>query len=216
MSDKKAIAKTATPWRQSRWGPLLKIALIQNRPDFLQFLSRRVGNPELAEEIFQQFCMRALNKGGDLKNPGSVVAWLYRVLNSTLTDFFRREAKRHQGEAEYARTQPDHVQEFDVSPATVCLCFYKLIPTLKPEYSEILQRIDLCGEAPAKVANELGITSNLVRVRLHRARQALKRALLKSCCATCHEQGFMNCECEYGEKNMTSAFTEPTVMPRSH
>ncbi|MEC4674460.1 MAG: sigma-70 family RNA polymerase sigma factor, partial [Nitrospirota bacterium] len=179
---------------------ILTIALIQNRTKFLQFLHRRLGNTELAEEIFQQFCMRALNKGGDLKKPESVVAWLYRVLNSTLTDFYRSEAKRHQGEVEYARLQPDHYQEFDVNPVTVCLCFYKLIPTLKAEYSEILKRIDLCGEAPARVAKELGITVNLVRVRLHRARQALKQALLRSCCTTCHEQSFMNCDCTHGGK----------------
>ena len=103
--------------------------------------------------------------------PGCLVAWLYRVLNSTLADFYRSETKRHQNEAEYARLQTDHLQGFDVNPVTVCMCLYKLIPTLKPEYSEILQRIDLSGESHATVASNLGITANLVRVRLHRARQ---------------------------------------------
>ncbi|GJL53041.1 MAG: hypothetical protein NPIRA02_01730 [Nitrospirales bacterium] len=156
---------------------------------------------DIAEEILQQFCMRALNKGGALKNPESVVAWLYRVLNSTLTDFFRREAKRHKEEGEFARLELKQVQELDINPVTVCACIYELIPTLKAEYSEIFQRIDLRGESHAKVASDLRITGNLVRVRLHRARRALKEALLMSCCKTCHEHGFMHCECTHGAKD---------------
>ena len=200
MNSQKGTPKGVSHLGEHKLDQILQIALIQNRKKFLQFLNQRVGSKELAEDILQQFCMRALYKGGDLKKPGSVVVWLYRVLNSTLIDFYRREAKRHQGEAEYARSHNDHVQECDVNPETVCMCFYELIPTLKGEYSEILQRIDLNGESHATVARDLGVTVNLVRVRLHRARQALKQVLLMSCCKSCHEEGFMNCECTHGGK----------------
>ncbi len=200
MTSKKANSKAASLSGRFTLDLILRIALIQNRQAFLQFLNRRVRNMEIAEEILQQFCMSALSKGGDLKKPESVVAWLYRVLNSTLADFHRRQARRRQGEAEYARQQPLLSQEFHVDFATACTCFYTLIPTLKPEYSDILQRIDLDGKSHATVAGELGITPNLVKVRLHRARQALKRVLLMSCCKSCHDSGFMNCECGH-EKN---------------
>ncbi|MCA9458643.1 MAG: sigma-70 family RNA polymerase sigma factor [Nitrospira sp.] len=200
MTSKKGTSKVASLSGRSTLDKILRIALIQNRKAFLQFLNRRVRSMEIAEEILQQFCMRALSKGGDLKKPESVVAWLYRVLNSTLADFHRCQAKNRQGEAEYARLQLLHSQEFDVDLATVCTCFYKLIPTLKPEYSDILRRIDLDGRSQATVASELGITPNLVRVRLHRARRAIKRVLLMSCCKSCHDSGFMNCECGHMEQ----------------
>lgn len=197
MTSNKVISKSSTLSGHSKLAPILRTALVQNRQKFLRFLNRRVGNMDIAEEILQQFFIRALNKGGALKNPESVVAWLYRVLNSALTDFYRSEAKRHQGEADYARLASDHLQELDVNPVTVCACIYALIPTLKAEYSEIFQRIDLKGESHAKVASDMRITVNLVRVRLHRARQALKKALLMSCCKSCHEHGFMHCECTH-------------------
>lgn len=200
MTTKKARPKAASLSGHSQLAPIVSIALIQNRKKFLQFLNQRVGNKELAEEILQQFCVKALSKGGDLKKPESVVAWLYRVLNRTLADFHRCQARRLQSEAEYARLQPQHLQAFDAAPAAVCTCFYELIPTLKPEYSEILQRIDLNGESHATVASDLGIGTNLVSVRLHRARQALKRILLMSCCKSCHDSNFMNCECTHGRK----------------
>jgi RNA polymerase sigma-70 factor (ECF subfamily) len=179
--------------------PDVAAMLIENRRAFLRFLTRHLGSIDRAEEVLQQFYLRAISKSSDIKKRESVLPWLYRVLNSTMADFYRGETARRQGEAEYARFQPDSLKD-DVDPESICTCFYQLLPMLKPEYSEILQRIDLSGESRAKVAEDVGISLNLVRVRLHRARQALKEALLASCKACCPEHGFMNCECTHGGK----------------
>lgn len=50
----------------------------------------------------------------------------------------------------------------------------------------------------AIVATDLGSTLNVIRVRLHRARRALKQILLTSCKDCCPEHGFMNCEGAHG------------------
>src|SRR5262249_51962593 len=71
---------------------------------------------------------------------------------------------------------------------------YTLLPTLKPEYVDILRRVELLGEPRQEVAAALGVSVNNVTVRLHRARQAIKRALLLSC-TTCPEHGFLRCAC---------------------
>ena len=176
-------------------GPIL----IENRRAFLCFLTRRMGTRDMAEEVLQEFYIRAISKSSDIKKRNSVLQWLYRVLNSTLADYYRAERASRHGAAEYARLQPMLVNEFTVDPEAVCACLYRLIPTLKPEYAVVLQRVDLRGESRSIVAEDLGITLNLLRVRLHRARQALKHALLASCKDCCPEQGFMNCECAHGE-----------------
>lgn len=178
--------------------PVIAAVLTENRQCFFRFLTRRLRNFDTAEEIIQEFNLRAISRASDLKDPDCAVPWLYRVLNSTLADFFRREMARRQGEAEYAHLQPESQKALDVvDTEAVCMCFHTLLPTLKPEYADILQRIDLDGESREHVAKDLGITSNLARVRLHRARQALKRELFKSCGACCKEHGFMNCECTH-------------------
>lgn len=171
--------------------------LIENRRAFLRFLTRRVGSGDIAEEVLQQFYLRAISKASDIKKRESVLQWFFRVLSSTLADFYRGETARRQGEGEYAHLQPESLNEFNTDTELVCMCFYQLLPMLKPEYAEALQRIDLRGESRAKVAEDLSITLNLVRVRLHRARQALKHALLASCKGCCPEHGFMNCECAH-------------------
>jgi RNA polymerase sigma-70 factor (ECF subfamily) len=76
----------------------------------------------------------------------------------------------------------------------ICECMNTLLPTLKPEYAEILQRVDLQDSALTEVASELGISQNNATVRLHRARQALKRQLEQSC-GTCATHGCLDCTC---------------------
>lgn len=172
--------------------------LIEHQRAFLRFLTRHMGSTDMAEEVLQQFYLRALSKSSDIKKQASVLPWLYRVLGSTLADYYRAQTARQYGEVEYAHLQPTCANECTIAPQAVCTCFYHLIPTLKPEYAVVLQRIDLGGESRAIVAKDLGITRNVVRVRLHRARRALKKILLASCKDCCHEHGFMNCECAHG------------------
>jgi RNA polymerase sigma-70 factor (ECF subfamily) len=81
----------------------------------------------------------------------------------------------------------------------LCTCFYKLLPTLKPDYAAVLQRVDLEGEPRKNVAADLGMTVNTLGVRLHRGRAALKRRLDQTC-LTCPIHGFFDCHCEYAER----------------
>ena len=80
----------------------------------------------------------------------------------------------------------------------VCNCLHKLLPTIKPEYAEVVRRIDLLGEGRDRVAANLGVTVNNVAVRLHRGRQALKRRLGEMC-QPCPTHGFLECGCEEAE-----------------
>jgi RNA polymerase sigma-70 factor (ECF subfamily) len=81
----------------------------------------------------------------------------------------------------------------------ICDCLYKLLPTLKPEYAEIIWRADLLGEPRDRIAASLGTTLNNVAVKLHRGRQALKKRL-DEMCLTCPVHGFLDCRCEEAER----------------
>jgi DNA-directed RNA polymerase specialized sigma24 family protein len=126
---------------------------------------------------------------------------LGRVLATTIADHHRRAARR--GRRETA-TDPLKLEELLIEPDAeieqqVCFCLYRILPTLKPEYAEVVWRIDLLDEPRDRVAVSLGLTSGAVNVRIHRGRRAL-RARLEAICQTCPEHGFLNCQCEEGEK----------------
>ena len=177
-------------------GGAVEAALVENHRDFLRFLVRRVGDADTAEDVLQQFCLRAVSRGSELRQSESVIAWLYRLLRTTLVDHYRSDTTRRRREADYARMEILSNEGRDTElESTICACLETLLPTLKAEYADILQRVDLQETPPREVARDLGLTPSNVRVRLHRARQAIKESLLLSC-RTCAEHGCLDCDCK--------------------
>ena len=181
--------------RDPRREPEVLRILLDNHARFLAFLERRVGSRDLAEDILQEAFVRSLDHTSSLRNPESATAWFYRVLRNAITDHFRRHDARDRAldgfaaESEVAVAGPD--EELD---AVICACVTALLDTLKPEYAAALRRVDLDGESVRGYAEETGITPGNAGVRLHRAREALRRQLARSC-GTCLTHGCLDCRC---------------------
>jgi len=176
-------------------------ALVESHQQLLGFLRRRLGRAEEAEEVLQAFMLRALERSGELRDVRTVRGWLSRILATTIVDHQRRAARRRQREAVMS---PDDLEALSIEPdveldEAVCNCLYKLLPTIKPEYAEVIWRVDLLGEPRDRVAASLGISLNNVTVRLHRGRQALKKRL-EQMCEICPVHGFLDCRCEESER----------------
>src|SRR3546814_7080285 len=76
-----------------------------------------------------------------------------------------------------------------------CKCLYRLLPTLKAEYADVIWRADSLGEPRCRLAASLGTSLNNVTGRLHRGRKAL-RMRLEEMCRTCSTHGFLDCRCD--------------------
>jgi DNA-directed RNA polymerase specialized sigma24 family protein len=79
--------------------------------------------------------------------------------------------------------------------AVACRCIVQLAGTLKPEYADALQRIEVEGRSVKDYAAERGISASNAGVRIFRARDALRKQLTRSC-GTCAEHGCLDCTCE--------------------
>lgn len=156
--------------------------LVQCRGQFLGYLQRRLGDRDLAEDVLQDFHIRAIIKADQIRDSASTKGWLWTVLKSVLADHFRHQTvERRAQQALSAEWQADGPEEEEGFDRTGCECFYELLPALKSEYAAALSRIDLAEESREDVACALGITPGNMRVRLHRARAALRHALEDSC-----------------------------------
>ena len=167
--------------------------LVDSHRRFLAFLRRRGGSDAVAEELLQAAYVRTLEKGGELREGESAVAWFYRLLRNALIDHYRRQAAEGRALEREAREATEEGPDPELKE-TVCACMGQLLPTLKPEYAELLRQVDLEERSVPEVAAEAGITPNNAGVRLHRARQALKRQLERSC-GTCATHGCLDCSC---------------------
>ena len=77
----------------------------------------------------------------------------------------------------------------------VCQCVTRLAATLKPEYADALQRIEVQGVPVKTYAEEHGISASNAAVRVFRAREALRKQVAVSC-GTCADHGCLECTCE--------------------
>lgn len=174
----------------------VRAALAASQGDFLRFLARRLGTREDAEDALQEVWLKVVAGKAALGKGANVEAWLRRVLRNVAVDQHRRRAARRRAE-EALRREPGPAAAGEPAAAldaVACACLHRLLPTLKPEYAELLWRVDLAGQPRGEVARQLDLTPNNLAVRLHRARQALRKRLEQTC-ATCPTHGFLSCAC---------------------
>jgi RNA polymerase sigma-70 factor (ECF subfamily) len=176
-------------------------ALVEAQQTILHFLQNRLRDRDEAEEVLQRFSLRALERAAQLRDVRTVRGWLGRILATTIVDHQRDVIRRRQREEELGpETLESHEAEPDAElDAAICNCLYRLLPTLKAEYADIIWRADILGEPRDRLAASLGTSLNNVTVRLHRGRRALRKRL-EEMCRTCPIHGFLDCHCEKAEK----------------
>ena len=176
--------------------------LVAQHDRFLNFLARRVGSRAIAEDLLQAAFVKALERQEDLRDGESAVAWFYRLLRNALIDFYRHRAvERHALQRQ--GLEPEITEHDSDLHAEICQCVHGLIPTLKPEYADSLRAVEIEGRTVAAVADQLGINPGNAAVRVHRARQALKRRLETSC-GTCTEHACLQCSCRTSANDHTN------------
>lgn len=170
----------------------LQDQLSSHRSRLVAYVARRINDADLAEDILQDSLFKTIKSAPDLREDESVIPWFYRVLNNAIIDQYRKDDRLARREEEYAQSQILVLTEEDRS--AVCECFKELMPSMKPEYAEVLEALDLKEEAPEVVSERLGITRANLKVRAHRARMQLKERLVQTC-QMCAEHGCLNCTC---------------------
>lgn len=166
---------------------------VENRSRLLAFIESKVGDAGLAEDILQDSLLKGLRASPDLDDSDSLVQWLYRIIRNSITDEYRRKGARERKLEAFAATT-DAVTVPPEDEATLCGCLVDLLPTLKPEYAEVLNAMDLGDAGTEEMTTRLGITSNNLKVRRFRARRQLRERLERTC-RTCATHGCLDCTC---------------------
>lgn len=168
--------------------------LLENHRAFLGYLTGRVGDRELAEDILQDAFTKVMERPEVAPADEGVVPWFYRTLRNAAIDQFRRRGAASRAADAFAReleTRPTPEPELE---AEICGCVSRLAGTLKPEYAEALDAIDIRGTAVKVFAEQHGLSASNAGVRVFRAREALKKRVTESC-GTCADHGCRDCTC---------------------
>lgn len=167
--------------------------LLENHRAFLRYLERRVGDRALAEDILQDAFTRNLGKFAAVGEE-AVVPWFYRTLRNAAIDQYRRRGAADRALEAFAKELEAHDAPVPDLETEICACVTRLAQTLKPEYADVLQAVDVGGKPVKTYAEEQGLSASNAGVRAFRAREALRKRVLQSC-GTCAEHGCVNCTC---------------------
>lgn len=181
------------PAHVGRPDPAVVQVLVENHRAFLRFLEKRVRSREAAEDILQDAFGKALDKAGSLRKGESAVAWFYRLLRNAVIDHYRRRASSDRAIEGFARELDDPAEGTETH-REVCACVGRLAGTLKSEYADALRQIEVVGVAVKDYAATQGISAGNAAVRVHRAREALRKQVVRSC-GTCAQHGCFDCQC---------------------
>jgi len=161
-------------------------------PRILRYLKRIVGSDDaedLSQEVFDK-----INKGlNKFQGRSSLSTWIYRIATNTAIDRSRSAAYKYEMEhhpfEEGTSLESSGAKAVKSSPATDQLvirkemsdCINEFIDNLPPDYKTVIVLSDLEGFANKEIAEILNISLDNVKIRLHRARGKLKKALQEGC-----------------------------------
>lgn len=150
----------------------------------MAFLRRRLGSPDLCEDILQAAYLKSLEKGHQVQSEDNIVAWFYSLLRHAIVDHFRATGRHTQDAALMDLLEAPEDAELQKSSED---CVRVAMRSLRPDDAQLIDWVDLSGVEVAEAAERLATTSKVVSQRLYRARQALctrLRDLCRSCTAT--------------------------------
>lgn len=163
--------------------------------DLYSYARARVGHQATAEDLVQETLLAALTTYDQFRHDASTKTWLFGILRRKVIDHYRRQARQRRTRDGLPNSSPGAVdsncgpfsmhdwrpqadEQFESQEFRQAFddCFGKLSPLLGEAF--VLRVMDELETS--EVCKILGVTSNNLMVRLHRARIALRDCLEKN------------------------------------
>lgn len=168
--------------------------LVEQREQFVSFVRGRVHSAAHAEDIVQAAFARAAERADQVETAEAAGAWFLRLLRNAIIDDRRRRFVRERVASSFHAQQVQVVDPVE-REVRACQCVAKLAASLKPEYAEALQRVEVEDSSVKQFATDAGISAGNAGVRVFRAREALRRAVHETCGSCADGGGCFDCSC---------------------
>jgi len=184
------------------------------RPRILRYLTRLVGERD-AEDLTQIVLLK-LNQGlANFRGDSSLSTWIYRIATNSALDKLRSpvaEQRQDQliglqadgeddsGEGNVPLDAQTPSVEATAIRAEMNACIREFIERLPEAYRTVTVLSEMEGFSNAEIADILGVSLDAVKIRLHRAREKLRKDL---------ESG---CSFDRGERNELACDRKPVVV----
>ena len=166
----------------------------------LRYLTRMVGAQD-AEDLAQEVFIRAARSYDDFRHEAKIETWLYRIATHVAVDRLRGTASRREtllGQEldEVAADGRETVSSLEEKTLRRAAneCIRNVIYGLPENYRTPLILSELEGFTNREIAEILDVSLDTVKIRLHRAKEQLKQALLDACQFSRDERNELTCD----------------------
>ena len=166
----------------------------------LRYLTRMVGAQD-AEDLAQEVFIRAAKAYEDFRHEAKIETWLYRIATHVAVDRLRGTASRREtllGQEldEVAADGRETVSSLEEKTLRRAAneCIRNVIYGLPENYRTPLILSELEGFTNREIAEILDVSLDTVKIRLHRAKEQLKKALLDACQFSRDERNELTCD----------------------
>ena len=174
-------------------------ALADLYPRIFRYVLSVVRDRAEAEDLTQETFLRAHRRRDSLRAPEATASWLYSIATHVSLDRLRERARHAPGEA---WLDSESVSPPDPAPPAglrleqdeMSACVQGYVGELSDSYRAVLLLHDEHGLTCPQIAALLGDTPGSVKIRLHRARRRLQRALRSACAFSHDERGTLVCD----------------------
>ncbi len=148
------------------------------------FFRRRVRNDHLAEDLLQETFVRVHNGLAALQDQERLAAWVQRIAQNTLRDYFRKgfvSKERLTPDADETPARPEEYPAEENYNAEIAAGLRCLTQQLAPRYREAIELAEFQGLTQGEVGARLDLSLSGAKSRVQRGRDKLKDLLLECC-----------------------------------
>ena len=142
------------------------------------FISRRVKDISVAEDILQDVFVKIHSNIDNLKDEQKIKGWLFRIAKNCIIDYYRKkiiDSKELKDSYDY------EISEGNDAEQEIASGLLDMIKELPPIYSEALLLTEFEGIKQTELAKKIGLSTSAAKNRVQRARQMIKDDLMKCC-----------------------------------
>ena len=152
-------------------------------PTLRSYLGRKVGDPELADDLFQETSIKIARGLPGFEGRSTIRTWAFQIAHRVCIDHFRKSSSKQTVleflEADHPAQEPEHDEAIVIDEMNQCI--RDVIDSLPPDYRTALVLHDLEGLTGDEVARVSECSLTTAKIRIHRARKRVRAALQDQC-----------------------------------
>jgi len=160
-----------------------------------RFISKMVGDQWIADDLTQDTFIKVQQSLNGLKDPSKLEPWIFRIARNRCLDYFRSGASQNESHElkDGVKLSIEPLAQLQMEQEQMSRCVQDKITLLPEPLRVVLALADTMDFTHQEIATILNINVGNVKVRLHRARKALKEILQQECTFEQDERSVLVC-----------------------